>query len=242
MATSRWALPYPTLDDQPNGPDLGEDLADAVDAALSRGRPLTTTQRLALIGTPEGYLVWDTDLAALCAWNGSTWVVYGTGGGGGGGGSGGGGRWSASGTGQLIPNTTSGPGTPVAFGDPSSLGGAPTQVTRTNHPSGTGHVFELLDSGVWACGTTIRVASSSVAGEVSAGIWADPDGGTDYDLNIAHDGGRREGLPRTLSPNRSTYLPSGSKVVVLVYNGTGSQRQLEPAGGAWVNLDLRLVG
>jgi len=87
----------------------------------------------------------------------------------------------------------------------------------------------------------VRVATSPATGEISAAIWADPDGGG-FDYNIAHMGGLREGLPRTFALARTTYLAAGTQLAVFVYNGTGTSRTLEPGGGAWVNLDLWLVG
>lgn len=160
--------------------------------------------------------------------------------GGGGGGSADGGRFVAT-TAQAIPATSSGPGTAVAFPSAgANMPGAATQVTR--EVSGVGHRFVLGSDGLWSAHATIRLAAHSAAGEVSAGIWCDLAGGTDYTFNVAHDGGRREGLPRTLTPGAETYLPEGAALIVYVFNGTGGERQLEPSSGAWVHLDLWLKG
>jgi hypothetical protein len=127
----------------------------------------------------------------------------------------------------------------VAFGSEVTPP-SPTQVTRSTE--GAGHKFEVLTSGVWACSATVRVQSAATAGEISVGIWADLDGVGGFDHNVAHDGARREGLARTLNPAATTYLPSGCELVVYVFNGTGTTRTLEPNAGAWVHLDLWLVG
>jgi hypothetical protein len=162
------------------------------------------------------------------------------GGGGGGGGTYVGGRWTGGTTAQSIPATLSGPGTPVALGSVSPLR-APDGVVRSSH--GVGHKFELTDAGLWFAAAAIRIASSSAAGEISVNIWADPDGGTDFeDYNLAPDGGRREGLARTFNPGVPTYLPAGTQVAVYVYNGTGGERFTEPNNGRWVHLDLWRVG
>jgi hypothetical protein len=162
--------------------------------------------------------------------------------GGGGGGSGGvsGGRFVAT-SAQAIPPTSSGKGTIVGFPSAgANMTGPATQVVR--EAAGTGHRFVLGAAGLWSAHATIRAASSTAGGELSAGIWADLTGGTDYTFNVAHDGGRREGLPRTLTPGAETYLPAGAALVVYVFNGTGGNRQLEPSSGAWVHLDLWLKG
>lgn len=156
-------------------------------------------------------------------------------GGGGGGGDAVGGTFVATGSGQLIPNTTSGPGTVCAFGDQLD---EPTGITRT--AEGQGHKFELLSSGLWAAGATIRVQSAAAAGEFSANVRY---GTSAFDKVLAADGGRREGLPRTLNPSSpARYLPAGTKLLVHLFNGTGSQRTLEPNSGAWVQLDIWRVG
>lgn len=177
----------------------------------------------------------DADVAELAA---AIEALGGDLGGGGGGGDAVGGTYVATGGGQSIPNTLSGPGTPVAFG--SQLG-TPNGITRSIYAT-VGHTFELLSSGLWAIGATVRVQSSSAAGEVSATIRY---GATTaaMDTVLAADGGRREGLPRTLGPGKpARYLPAGTKVVVQVFNGTGSSRVLEPNSGDWVQLDLWRVG
>ncbi len=160
-------------------------------------------------------------------------------GGGGGGGDIGtvvGGRWHANAVAQAIPATVSGPGTVVAFGT-NGTDPAPSGVTRTTE--GSGHKFELGSSGLWHAAATIRVASTATAGEMSAIIRYGP---TTFDTVLAGDGARREGLARMMNPGSSRYLPSGTKIVVHVYNGTGSGRTLEPNAGNWVQLDLWKVG
>lgn len=167
----------------------------------------------------------DADVTALEA------TIAG-GGGGGGGGTVLGGRWFATGAGQSIPATVSGPGTVVAFGS-AGADPAPTGITRTTE--GVGHKFELLTSGLWHAGVTLRVASSATAGEVSVHIRYGP---TTFDTVLLGDGGRREGLARMFSPSKSRYLAAGTKLVVQVYNGTGAGRTLEPNGGDWVQIDI----
>jgi hypothetical protein len=179
----------------------------------------------------------DTELAELAE------AIEDIPGGGGGGGSGGysGGRFVAS-SAQDIPATVTGIGTHIGFpSNGANMSGDATDITRS--ASGTnGHRFVLGEGGLWSAHTTIRIAANSAAGELSCAIWADLAGGTNYTFNIAHDGARREGLPRTLTPGAETYLPAGTSLVVAVYNGTGGTRQTEPSGGAWVHLDLWLKG
>lgn len=231
--TTRFALPYPGLDDQPDGPDATKDLAEAVEAQLSRLKSYPTAGRPS--GVPEGFAIYDSDLDAPYYWNGSAWQPFGGGGGGGGGGTAGGAHFYQTAA-QAIPNTSSGPGTILSLpnGDDGDL------IERT--AQGAGHKFKLLASGIWACGSSARVASTSTGGEVSCSIRADLAGGTDFETVICPDGGRREGLPRTLQPNRTRYLPANTMVAVFIFNGTGTSRNIEPNGGEWANLDLFLVG
>jgi hypothetical protein len=139
---------------------------------------------------------------------------------------------------QNIPPTTSGPGTLAAFPGTGANTPAPTDVTSASG----GTIFTLTKGGVWWCGADVRIANAAAAGEMSLNIRADPAGGTNYSLTIASDGGKREGVPRSLDAGQATYLPQGTKVVVHVYNGTGSQRVTEPDSGAWVHLDLFRIG
>jgi hypothetical protein len=143
-----------------------------------------------------------------------------------------GGRWYATGGGQSIPVTSSGPGTVAAFGTEGSAP-APTGVTRTTE--GSGHKFELLTAGLWHVAVTLRVASAAAAGEMSTHIRY---GTSTFDTVLAGDGGRREGLARLMNPGSTRYLAAGTKLVVQVYNGTGSTRTLEPDSGNWVQIDL----
>lgn len=234
------ALPYPEQNDEVDVPTDLSELAVAVQAALHRATICTSSTRPS--SPTDGLTIWETDTKLLKVYDlvTTSWVGVGspgTGGGGGGDPASGGGRWYATGAGQSIPATVSGPGTIVAFGQQL---GTPTGVTRTTQ--GAGHKFELESSGVWACAAQTRIQSAAAAGEVSSTIWADLAGGTTFEYNVDADGGRREGVPRQLKPGRSTYLPAGTTLAVFLYNGTGSTRTLEPDGGNWVNLDLWLVG
>jgi hypothetical protein len=139
---------------------------------------------------------------------------------------------------QNIPVTASGPGTPLAFPSAGANTPAPTEVTS----SAGGTIFELGAGGVWHVGVSARIASAAAAGEVSLNIRADLAGGTNYAFTIASDGGRREGLPRTLEASQATYLPEGTKIIAHIFNGTGSPRITEPDAGQWVHLDLFRVG
>jgi hypothetical protein len=232
--TSRFGLPYPGIDDEPNGPDQVQDLAEAVDAQLSRLKAYPTAGRP--VGVPAGFAIYDDDLAAPFYWDGAVWVPFGTGSGGGGDTpSGVGGRWEQSDA-QPIPATSSGPGTIVSFPNGSGTG-------ITQEAEGAGHEFILASSGVYVCGALVRVQSSSAAGEVSCAIRAKMGGaGSEFSTTVAMDGGRREGLPRTLQPSKPRWLPANTRLAVFVFNGTGSERRLEPRAGDWVNLDIWRVG
>jgi hypothetical protein len=239
--TTRWDLRYPEPGDETNVPlDLAE-LAEDVEDALGRAFACTSSTRPT--GVPAGFLIYETDTDLVLVYDGAGWIGTGSGGsGGGGGGSAVGGRWSAGSSAQSIPNTTSGPGTIVAFGTVVSGSGipAPAGVTRTTE--GAGHKFALSDSGIWSAAASARVASSAAAGEMSLSLWADLAGGTSFDYNISPDGGRREGLPRSLNAGKPTYLPAGTTLVAYLYNGTGTTRTLEPNSGAWVHMDIWRVG
>jgi hypothetical protein len=141
-------------------------------------------------------------------------------------------------TAQNIPVTSSGPGTPLAF--PSAGANTPTPTGVVSSAGGT--IFTLSTGGVWHCGVSARIASAAAAGEVSLGVRADLAGGTSYGFTVAFDGGRREGLPRSLEASQATYLPAGTKIIVHVFNGTGSARITEPDTGQWVHLDLFRIG
>lgn len=233
--TTRFALPYPGLDDQPDGPDATKDLAEAVEAQLSRLKSYPTAGRPT--GVPAGFAIYDDDLDAPFYWNGAAWLPFGgSGGGGGGGGGTSGGAHFEQTAAQAIPNTASGPGTIMSLPD----GATGPLIERT--AQGSGHKFKLLSAGVWATGASCRIASTSQGGEVSCSIRADLAGGTAFDTVVAFDGGRREGLPRSLQPNRTRYLPANTMLAVHIYNGTGTSRVIEPDGGEWANLDLYLVG
>src|SRR3954470_18897750 len=139
---------------------------------------------------------------------------------------------------QSIPVTSSGPGTPAAF--PSAGANTPTPTEVTSSAGGT--IFTLGVGGVWHCGASVRIASAAAAGEVSLAVRADLAGGTSYAFTVAFDGGRREGLPRSLEASQATYLPAGTKIIVHVFNGTGSPRVTEPDSGQWAHLDLFRIG
>jgi hypothetical protein len=232
--TPRFGLPYPGLDDQPDGPDAAKDLAEAVEAQLSRLKSYPTASRP--VGVPAGFAIYDDDLDAPFYWNGSAWLPFGGSGGGGGGGGTSGGAHFEQESAQSIPNTASGPGTIMSL----PVGDDGTLIERT--AQGAGHKFKLLTSGIWACGASARITSTSQGGEVSCSIRADLAGGTAFETVIAPDGGRREGLPRTLQPGRTRYLPANTMIAVFIFNGTGSTRTIEVNGGEWANLDLWLVG
>lgn len=239
--TSRFALSYPEQTDEPDGPAQIQGLADDVEGWLSRAFPVADAAARAALGVVlgaggYGFFVIETDTKLPYMWNGTTWLALtGTSGGGGGEGASGGATFTQT-SAQSIPNTSSGPGTIVSL--PNGTSGPLIERSA----QGSGHKFELLASGIWAVGVGVRIASNGTAGEVSATIRLDLAGGTDFDDVLDIDGGRREGLPRTLKPGRTRYLPAGTMVAVFVYNGTGGTRQLEPNGGDWVNLDAWLVG
>jgi len=237
--TDRFDLTYPEQLDEPDGPAQIQALAEDVEAWLSRAFPVADAATRTTLGTAlgaggYGFIAVETDTKLPYMWNGTTWLALSGSTGGGGGSEAGGGTFVQT-SAQSIPNTTSGPGTIVSLpdGDPGD------QLARTTQ--GSGHKFELLASGIWAIGGNVRVASTGTAGEVSASIRLDLAGGTTFDDVLDIDGGRREGLPRTLNPGRTRYLPAGTMVAVFVYNGTGGTRLLEPSGGDWVNLDAWLV-
>lgn len=242
--TTRFELAYPEQLDEPDGPTQFQALAEDVEGWLSRAFPVANAAARTTLGTAlgaggYGFLVIETDTKLPYMWNGTTWLPWGGSGGGGGGGGGGGDAGGGTFTqtsAQTIGNTVSGFGTIVSLPE----GDTGDQVERT--VEGAGHKFELLASGVWAIGGVARVASSPATGEMSASIRVDTAGGTSFATVLDHDGGRREGLPRTLKPGRTRWLPAGTMVALFVYNGTGGNRLLEPDGGNWVNLDAWLVG
>lgn len=236
--TTRFAVPYPEATDEPDGAGQMQTMAVALDAVLAKAQPIADAAARPNPAT-RGWIVHQDDDDGFYGYTGSVWVpLSGAGGGGGGGHSGG--RFAATAA-QDVPATSSGIGTVVGFpGAGANMLGAATNVTRS--ASGAGHKFVLGAAGLWSAHATVRLAANSAAGEVSAGIWADLAGGTNYTFNVAHDGGRREGLPRTLTPGAETYLPSGAALVVALFNGTGGTRQTEPSAGAWVHLDLWLKG
>jgi hypothetical protein len=240
--TSRADLRYPEQGDENNVPLDIQELAEDVDDELYSAYTCTSSTRPA--GVAAGFLIYETDTDLVLVYDGSGWIGTGSGGsgGGGGGGSAVGGRWSAGSTAQTVPNTTSGPGTILAFGTAVSGSGIPaaTGVTRTTE--GAGHKFELDESGIWSPVVSARVASASAAGEISLSVWADLAGGTTFNYNVDADGARREGLPRSLRAGKPTYLPAGTTLVAYLYNGTGTTRTLEPNAGNWVHFDIWRVG
>jgi hypothetical protein len=233
--TTRAGLRYPSENDETDGSGQMETLAEDTDAQLYRAQPIANAA--ARPASPQrGWMVHQDDDDRFYGYDGSVWVPLSGSGGGGGGGGYSGGRFVAT-SAQNIPNTTSGPGT--ILGLPSAganMPGAATGVTRTS--SGSGHEFELAEAGLWTATANVRLASAAAAGEVSLSVWADLAGGTSYDFSVAIDGGRREGLPRTLNAHGETYLPAGTTLVVYVYNGTGGTRATEPNSGNWCHLDL----
>jgi hypothetical protein len=238
--TDRFDLTYPEQLDEPDGPAQIQALAEDVEGWLSRAFRVANASARATLGTAlgsagYGFLVIETDTKLPYMWNGTTWLGLTGSGGGGGGGAAGGATFTQT-SAQSIPNTASGPGTIVSLPG----GSAGSLIERT--AQGSGHKFELLASGLWSADAQVRIATTSTAGEVSAAIRYDPAGGSNFDRSLAIDGGRREGLARTLQPGKRRYLEAGTTLAVFVYNGTGSTRQLEPNAGDWVNLDLWLAG
>lgn len=234
MGTTGYGLPFPEQTDEVDVPTDLEELAGATNSRIYRALARTSATRPSLTSDDRGFLVDESDTGNLVRWDGAEWLVIGsaeTGGGGGGDGALIGGRWSAGSTAQSIPNAAD---TPVAFG---TAVGASTGVTRSTQ--GSGHKFVVGSSRLWAVHTTVRYATAVPAGERAVGIWT---GGPDYDFNIAHAGGSREGLPATYTLGAVTYLTAGTDIVVLAYQGTGSARSLEPNAGSWVHIDIWAVG
>lgn len=148
-----------------------------------------------------------------------------------------GGTWRAASS-QSIQATASGPGTPVALGTPV---GSPTGVTTAT--SGDGHVFTLGSAGLWV-GTFIgRWTTTTVGGVRDFGVYCDRAGGTSFTEALSSPNPQTvTGQPKGGAYSFSRYLPSGTKVIVYGYNGTGSTRTLEHNGGQWVALDLWRLG
>ncbi len=119
----------------------------------------------------------------------------------------------------------------------------PVGVTNEDYGGGIGSKFTLGSSGLWYAKASVRVQSSATAGEFSANIrYGPPLPSTSYDTVLDADGGRREGLARTLHPGGIRYLAVGTRLVVHLFNGTGSSRTLEPNSGDWVQIDIWRVG
>jgi len=88
--TPRFALPYQTENDAPDGPDLGEGLATALDVLLSRALPVANAAARIALTPYEGMLVAQNDdfsgwIYLVGAWRQVFFPSLGGGGGGGGG-------------------------------------------------------------------------------------------------------------------------------------------------------------
>jgi hypothetical protein len=149
-----------------------------------------------------------------------------------------GGTWRATGSAQSIPATASGPGTPVALGTPV---GSPSGVTTAT--SGDGHVFTLGSAGLWVGGFIGRWLTTTVGGVRDFGVYCDRAGGTNYAEALSSPNPQTvTGQPKGGAYSFARYLPSGTKIIVYAYNGTGSPRSLEPNGGQWCALDIWRAG
>lgn len=233
--TDRFDLRYPEQGDEVDVPTDLSELAEDVEDWLSRLFEATSTTRPA--GVPAGFMIRETDTGEVRVYNGSTWVLVGGAAGGGGGAFLGGGLWRAASS-QSIPNTSSGPGTIVAFG---TAVGTPTLITRTTQ--GAGHMFELESAGLLTGVVTGRWTTTTTAGVRDLSVWCDRAGGTAFDESLSHDGGGTvAGQPKGRSLPISRYLPAGTTLVVYAYNGTGATRTLEHNSGQWVSIDLNLIG
>lgn len=233
MGATTYGFPFPEQTDEVDVPTDVEALATAANNRAYRALARTSSTRPTLTADDRGFLVDESDTGTLVRWNGTTWVAIGSSDGGGGGDPGTtvGGRWSAGNTAQSIPNAAD---TPVAFG---TTVGDSDGVTRATQ--GSGHKFTVGSSRLWAVHATVRFATTVAAGERAVGLWY---GSPDYDNNIAHAGGSREGLPATYTIGNVLPLDEGTDIVVLAWNGTGTARNLEPNAGAWVHIDIWAVG
>lgn len=221
--TARDALPYPEATDEVDVPTDMAELAVAVENELHTAYPCLSTARPTGVG--DGFIIRETDTGLWWGYNGTTWVGLSAGTGGGG---------STASYRAHAGTSAQGVGTgsvATAFGteaDPDPL------VTRVAYLAG--HKFVLGAAGIWAINSTVRVASTSVAGEFSLDLI---EIAGDRSLDI--DGGRREGLPRSLSVHATEYLPAGTELFVKMFNGTGSTRTLEPDSGNWVHFSAALI-
>lgn len=214
-------LPYPALGDAPNGPDLGQDLAEAVHALLARALVVTSSTRPA--SPANGLTIVETDTnSALIAIGGNWYYLTSTTTGGTVTGEA---QYSAA-SAQSIPNTTD---TAVAFGTDDYTSAA---VTKLAH--GAGHKFKLNQGGVWSITAMVRYASTSATGERWAGFRT-ADGGFlpgDGDAPTANN-------PASLNFSLNQRFDTNEEVYVNAWQGTGSARLLEPyTDSAWVRINF----
>ena len=230
--TGRWALEYPGRDDRPEGWLQFESLAGDVDAALGRALPVAdAAARTALAATlttgDRGLIVLQEDTDAWYGWTGSVFTSLASGGvGGGGGGVGSRGRWAAT-SAQDIANGVS---VVAAFGVDLESSADFVKATK-----GNGHGFTTQRAGILRGALTLRYASTSASGVRDVHVRA----GTAY---VGSSGG---GAVAGQNRHHSvaiipTPVADDTEIWVDCFNGTGATRQLEPNGGAWVQLALEL--
>lgn len=234
MATTpRWGLDYPASTDRPEGWTQLAALALDADGALGRALPVADAAARTALGatldtTDRGLFVLQDDTDTWWGWTGSAWVqMAGAGGGGGGGGGAGGrGRWAAT----VAQDIATGTSVVAAFGADLESSTDWVKATRAE-----GHGFRAQRAGVLRGALTLRYASTTAAGvrdvhvRVDSGYVGSSGGGAVAGQNRHHS--------VAILP---TPVASGAEVWVDCFNGTGATRQLEPNGGAWVQLALEL--
>lgn len=227
--TPRFGLRYQELADEPNGPVLGQNLAQDVEGWLARAYRCTSLTRPP---TPTNdMIIRETDTGDVRVWTGSTWAIIGGASGGGGFGTGDAlwARFTAL-SDQSIPT---GVDTPAAFGgDEGALG-----IVRET--KGVGHRFKATVSGLYQIDVTIRYAATASPGERYAGLHLDATG-----FPITGAGGNPQGSsPVTLSFGQAVDLIPTRYVYVNAYQGTGSARLFERGSGSgWVNIKFARIG
>lgn len=226
-STPRFGLRWQELTDAPNGPALGETLAEDVDNWLCRAFPCTSSSRPS--GVPNGFLIRETDTGNVAVWNGAAWAaVTGTVTGGGGGG---GGTTTistvsatyAATTAQSIAPTTD---VVVAFGVEQV---ADPAVTRSTN--GAGHKFTVAQTRLWTITATVRFADAAGGGRTfeirtSAGAV------------LAKEGDPAITGPYTRCVAVSRRLAAGTSVHVIARHNAPAAVSLEPAGGDYCHIDL----
>jgi hypothetical protein len=183
--TPNYALPYPTENDSPDGPDLGEGLASSLDVLISKARVVANSAaRIALSGSAlyEGLIVAQADdftgwIYLVGAWRGPVFSIALGGGGGGGTGS----SLDVASYSNSANQTfgTSGSEYPVAF----PQGSDSSSVVRST--KGVGHKFHAL-AGPYLIDSNVRFGAGSAgsrfiglrtADDVSQYATAQNDGG-----------------------------------------------------------------